>query len=95
LGKPLVIPTLIGVTMFCGAVREWEVGMEGNRLLLSEVTLSSSSSVPCTVGWERGFKEVHLQTEMEYILDGSSDNKSSTYQVCFEDVQHCMQSMSL
>jgi len=74
--------------------------MGGNRVLLSEVTLSSSSSVPCPVGWERGFTEVHvgisdLQTEMEYVLDGSSDNKNSTYQVCFEDVQHCMQSMSL
>lgn len=74
--------------------------MGGNRLLLSEVTLSSSSSVPCTVGWEREFTEVHvgvsdLQTEMEYVLDGSSDSKSSTYQVRFEDVQHCTQSLSL
>jgi len=74
--------------------------MGGNRLLLSEVALSSSSSVPCMAGWERGFAQVHvgvsdLQTEMEYVLDQSSDTKSSTYQVCFEDVQHCMQSMSL
>lgn len=35
LGEPLLIPTLIG---FCGAVRDWEVGIGGNRLLWFKVT---------------------------------------------------------
>ena len=56
LGEPLLIPTLIGL---CGAVREWEVGIGGNRLLLFKVTCSLSSLASHMVGREG---EVALHT---------------------------------
>ena len=49
LGKPLLIPALIGL---CGAVREWEVGIGGNRLLRFKVTCGFSSLASHIVGRE-------------------------------------------
>ena len=50
LGEPLLIPTLIGLS---GAVREEEVEIGGNRLLLFKVTCDLSSLVSHMVGRER------------------------------------------